>query len=66
MKNIFDVTPEIEREYIDSALAMYDGGWRSGDAEDMRSAYKPEELSDAEIEIVCDILWRYENRIWED
>lgn len=60
MKNFCSIVPESEREYIDGALAMYDGGWRSGDAEEMRTAYTEEELTDDEISAICDILERYE------
>lgn len=46
----------------DMAYALYDGGWRSGDYEDLKREY---ELDEDEARDICDWLEEVEERMKE-
>ena len=66
---IFTDVPEREVPYSETALAMYDGGWRSTDREQMLDEFvngkyvdKNERWTEEEVDIICDLLEKIENR----
>lgn len=64
--------PEFEREYCEAALAMYEGGWRSTDRQQMidelvngEYACEDDRMTEEEVDIIIDILERYEAHLSE-
>lgn len=51
-------TKEMELRYT-TAPALYDGGWRAKDRNDMKDCY---DLYDEELDIICEELEKIENR----
>ena len=46
------------KDYEASAAALYDGGWKTEDREQLIEEY---ELTDEEADKICEILERYEH-----
>ena len=66
---ILSNVPTHEEVYSESALAMYDGGWRSSDREQMidefvngKFADENDRWTEEEVDIMCDLLERIESR----
>lgn len=60
--------PSRYEKYCDAALAMYDGGWRASDREQMidelvngQFADENDRWTEEEVDIVCYLLERIEN-----
>lgn len=49
---------EMELRYT-TAPALYDGGWRAEDRDEMKHEY---DFSDKELDIICEELEKIENR----
>lgn len=47
------------KDYESSAAALYDGGWRSEDKEDLIEEYQ---LTEEEANTICDILAEIEKK----
>lgn len=45
-------------DYTSSAAALYDGGWRASDKDELMEEY---ELTEEEADRLCEILADYEN-----
>lgn len=45
---------------FDSAISLYDGGWRSSDKEQLAAEY---ELTDNETQKICDLLEKLEEKL---
>ena len=48
------------KDYHSSAASLYDGGWRSTDAEELKAEY---DLTDEEVEKICSLLEEMENDV---
>ena len=55
-------------QYCDTAFAMYDGGWRAEDREQMidelvngKFVDESDRWTEEEVDIICDLLERIEN-----
>ena len=60
--------PSKYEKYCDTALAMYDGGWRAEDREQMidelvngKFADESDRWTEKEVDIICYLLERIEN-----
>ena len=66
---ILNNIPESEAPYSEIALAMYDGGWRCTDREQMIDEYvngkfvdKNDRWTKEEVDIICDLLEKIESK----
>ena len=66
---IMSRVPSKYEKYCDTALAMYDGGWRASDREQMidelvngKFADEADRLTEEEVDIICYLLDRIENK----
>ena len=60
--------PTRYEQYCDAAFAMYDGGWRASDREQMidelvngQFADESDRWTEEEVDIICNLLERIEN-----
>ena len=60
--------PAQYEQYSETALAMYDGGWRASDREQMidelvngKFADENDRWTEEQVNIICDLLERIEN-----
>lgn len=65
---IMDGVPTKYEKYCDVALAMYDGGWRASDRDQMidelvngKFADDDDRWTEEEVDIICYLLERIEN-----
>ena len=65
---IMNKVPAGYEQYSETALAMYDGGWRAEDREQMidelvngKFADENDRWTEEQVNIICDLLERIEN-----